>query len=243
MPVLLALFMGKRTCKMHQHTYILNFAYWFVVAVEAAALVETALLGDHYKHIIYTWEAMVSIVMIVSNSYAVVTLCSYISPGTADHGGTNRKQFDFIYKVFMGAASIFFAEVPLLVARFNILAADMVHFLPGTFYFWLMKDMLAIMLLCAMVLMQKLGKKYISNIPCTPIKSFDTQNLLFQPEKRDVYIVKQKKVHFREPLATEFCDRQDEDTEGTVVMEMTSLTDTVVTGAKTTGDKEKLAKV
>ena len=98
-PILLALTMGRRTQKMRINTQLLIFAYWFIASLDAIELLETAMLSKHYKHVIFTTEAIVFIAMIISNSYAVVTLCSYMSPKDDDELCSVRysKKFDFDY--------------------------------------------------------------------------------------------------------------------------------------------------
>lgn len=182
---------------MNLNTFLLCFCYWLVTGIEAADLMDTALLGEIYKHTIYTTEAIICIVMIITNSYAIVTLCSYISP-ISQSGDTDRKydkKFDFLYKAFVSAGGVFFAEIPLLVARLQILSADGAQFLSATFFMWLTKDILFIVLIILSILVQKFGSKAMK-IPCK--FTFDN-NIIFQPEKRDEYIVKEKCVRFKEP--------------------------------------------
>ena len=132
MPIMLAMLMGRRTHKMNFNTYMLTFVYWLVTAVEATDLLENALLGEDYRHMIYTTEAIIAIVTIICNSYAIVTLCSYVTPAhskrrrgssgetpAADKADFEEK-FDLLYKGFTGAAGLVFAEIPFLVARFQV---------------------------------------------------------------------------------------------------------------------------
>ena len=187
---------------MSLNTYLLCFSYWLVVAVEATDLIQTALLHTQYKHIIYTSEATITIVMIVTNSYAVVTLCSYITPVKANDTKKKKAQFNILYKMFIGVAAIVFVEVPLLVARFRVLALHISPYnIPGTFYFWLIKDLLLVPMISLAILYNKFGH-HLAQLPCQPaLLVVDTPNVLFQPEKRDEYIVKKKKkVRFEEPV-------------------------------------------
>ena len=183
---------------MRLNTFLLCFCYWFIIAIEAADLVDTVLMGEIYKHTVYTTEAILSIVMIIVNSYAIVTLCSYISPEPPADGREHKydKKFDFLYKVFVSVGGVFFAEIPLLVARFQILAGGATRFLSMTFYLWLMKDILFIILITVSVVAIKLGNRPLQ-VPCK--LAFDNTNVVFQPEKRDVYIVHEKRVRFKDP--------------------------------------------
>ncbi len=199
-PVLLTLFMGRRTCKMSYHTAIFVFAYWLVIAIEATDLVEVVRLGDLYKNVVYTTEAVTCITMIIVNSYAVVTLCSYISPGS--DAKQCKKRFDFIYRVFVGASGILLAEIPFVVARVQIMTAVHMEAIQATFYMWFVKDVLFIALIGAMLILQKFGKT-LETLPCKI--NLDNTEVFFQPEKRDTYIVqKQKRVRFQDPPVTTF---------------------------------------
>ena len=190
MPVVLALFMGRRTRKMNCKTYILTFTYWLVVAIEASGLLETALLCIDYKHVIFTTEAIVSIIMIITNSYAVITLCSYLTPMTTSSylpKTKYSKKFDLVYKMFVGCAGVLFVEIPLVIARFQIMITSNVHtFLYGTFYIWLLKDVLFICLIIIMMVLQGNIRMRLKKASCRP--KFDNTDVIFEPEKRDTYI-------------------------------------------------------
>lgn len=197
-PAMLALSMGRRTRKMNLSTSVLVFSYWLITGIEAGSMIETALLGDRYIHSVYTTETIVSVVMIIANSYAIVTLCSYISPmGCRDHHAT-KKRFDFLYKTVMGVAGIIFIEIPQLVARCQILAAGSAgpnQFLSGVFYMWMIKDILFIPLIITLLLLQKMGRSPIVDVIKTPCAvNFDNPDVFFLPEKRDAYIVRHKHI-------------------------------------------------
>jgi hypothetical protein len=117
-PIILALSMGRRTRKMNLTTNLLVFCYWLVVGIESAGMIEIAMLDNRYVHFIYSTQMIVSISMIITNSYAIITLCSYISPmGCRDENVAN-KRFDFLYKALTVIASVVFVEIPQLAARF-----------------------------------------------------------------------------------------------------------------------------
>ncbi len=201
MPIVLALCMGRRTRKMNCQTYILSFAYWLIAAIEASDLLETALLSKDYKHVIFTTEAIVSIVMIIVNSYAIITLCSYITPlNNPLIEKRYSKKFDIIYKVFSGIAGVLFVEVPLLVARFQIMLTDAQKFLHGTFYMWILKDTLFICLIISTLVLQLRVQSWLKRNPCGP--RFDNTDVFFQPEKRDTYIHYQRKNRCPSPVLT-----------------------------------------
>ena len=206
-PALLCLVMGARSRKMTFNTHLLTFTYWLVTSIEAADLLEYNFLHDSYKHAINTTEAIVTIVSIITHSYAVVTLCSYISPMRTEIDREFKKKFDFVYQSFVAVSGVLFTEIPLLSARVQILVVDTGQLLPGAFYMWLVKDVIFIFLLVAMLLCQRLGRRKSAKMLCTI--NLDTPNVVFQPEKRDAYIVKKKSVRFKEPLSTTF-DPEDE---------------------------------
>lgn len=190
-PIILVLLMGRRTRKMNFNTFMLGFAYWFLAAIETAGLLEIMLLRNQYEHMIFTTGTITVIAMIVTNSYAVVTLCSFINPmGIVDKKHTNNK-FDFLYRVFLAVSGILFAEIPLLVARCQIVAADVDVVLPGSFYMWFIKDILWLVLIAILVYVQRFGQKYL-RIPCKP---HFQDHLYFQPEKRDAYINEYRRSH------------------------------------------------
>src|SRR6218665_1140391 len=195
---MLALAMGRRTRKMNLQTCLIVFCYWLVTGIEAGSMIETALLGDRYVNSVYTTETIVSVVMIIANSYAIVTLCSYISPmGCRDEQATN-KRFDFLFKTMMGATGIVLVETPQLVARCQILAAGSTgpyQYLSGVFYMWMFKDILFIPLIITLLLLQKMGGHRVVKVIKTPCSvNFDNPDVLFLPEKRDAYIIRHKHI-------------------------------------------------
>lgn len=176
-------------------------------------MVETAVLGERYVHFVYTTETIVSVVMIIANSYAIVTLCSYISPmGCRDEHAAN-KRFDSLYKVVMGVTGLVFVEIPQLVARCQILAAgspDPYNLLPGVFYLWMIKDILFIPLIIILLMIQKMGSNKIVNAIRTPCAvNFDNPDVFFLPEKRDAYIVRHKQVLHRDKTINKSRDREN----------------------------------
>jgi hypothetical protein len=205
-PALLCLFMGRRSRKMTFNTHLLTFTYWLVTAIEAAELLDYSLLHADYSHIIFTTEAIICIVRIITHSYAVVTLCSYISPMRREIDHEFQKKFDFLYQCFVVISGIIFSEIPLLTARFQIIALNPSNRLPGSFYMWLIKDFIFISLLLVLMVGQRIARKSSAKMLCRI--HLDTPNVVFQPEKRDVYIVRKKKVSFQEPLHTTFEDRE-----------------------------------
>lgn len=208
MPVLISLLMGRRTNKMSFSTYLLTFAYWFVIAIESVDLLDTIRLGDIYRHVIYTTMSIIAISIIITNSYALVTLCSFISPQAGSGRRQVHEQFDFIYRTLVGGSGVLFMETPLLVARFQILASDLSKILPAAFYLWLIKDFIFIFLIVAIICTQKVNNKYVARLPCRV--NFDNPDVMFKPEKRDEYIAQQKHVRFSDPPATTFGEYRDD---------------------------------
>ena len=126
-PIFMALLMGRRSMKMDLQTYILSFLYWLVLAIEACDLLESAVLNHVHQHVVYTTEAIVSIIMIISCSYSIVTLCSFISPVDRDHSNTSLpinklyRKFNVVYRIFVGVSGILLGELPFLIARVQIM--------------------------------------------------------------------------------------------------------------------------
>ena len=154
---------------------------------------------------VYTSEAITCIAMIGANSYAIVTLCSYVNPRglmpdpNRDDGAVKTK-FPFVYIVFMCVTGILFAEIPMLVARFQVLATRQT--LPGSFYLWLIKDVIFIVLIAVLAYVQRFGHRYL-RIPCKP--SFDNKHVFFQPEKRDKYINEYRRNLYLQSLKQANC--------------------------------------
>ena len=188
--------MGRRTMKMYLNTYIFSFLYWLVLAIEAADLLESAMLNQVHQHVVFTTEAIVSIIMILCSSYAIVTLCSFITPAGEDGNGKRNAQFNFLYRSFVGVTGIFLGELPFLIARIQIIAKDSHRVIQGSFYMWVVKDLLMMGLIVIVLFGQKITSKYdkIFNSSCTPL--FDNPNVFFQPEVRDRHLDKpHKPVH------------------------------------------------
>lgn len=202
MPILLSLLMGRRSRKMAVNTYIFTSVYWLITAIEASDLLETAMISKVYKHTIFTTEAIVSIVMIITNAYAIVTLCSFLTPSLGESGGDHK--FDLIYRSFVGLAGIFFVESPMLIARFQIISTNASQVIHGSFYMWVMKDCLFVILIIIILLHQQFRKKYVKYFKLQASTApFDNPSVDFEPEKRDVYIHKVKKVRFLSPQITD----------------------------------------
>ena len=193
LPVLVSLVMGRRTTKMAYATDALNFAYWVIVAIEGANLVETALFDHRYIHMVYTTEITVSIVIVLANSYGLVTLVSFISPVSASLRKKYNTKFDLVFKIIIGISAVCFAEIPFIVARFQILILDPSVKLPGNFYLWAVKDVIFIFLIVFVLGIKKLGQTYKRT--CAPITRNKTY---FQPEKRDVYHAKRVQFAMQE---------------------------------------------
>ena len=186
-PVLLALIMGRRTGKMRLNTQLLVFAYWFIGALDAIELLESAMLSKEYKHVIFTTEAIVFISLILSNSYALVTLCSYLAPKDDDDLELERysKKFNFVYKAVISNIAILFCEIPMLVARFQILFTSLHRVVIGSFILWIIKNLIFIVLIFLYVFLPKI-QKGVSRWKCKPM--IDSDKAFFKPEKRDAYI-------------------------------------------------------
>ena len=188
-PILLSLLMGKRTKKMSYEIYLISFTYWFIASIEAASLLEVSRRSSRYEHIICTVETMTIIVMIVANSYALVTLCSYIIPSSESQNNTKPtiRKFGRLYGSLVLIAGCLFVESPLLIAKLQMIASSKGAVFPGTFYLWMVKNLVFIGLIVFWTVGRWLIKRHSSPIPCRTTL-FDTQGVYFQPEKRDFYI-------------------------------------------------------
>ena len=182
-PMLLVLLMGRRTTKMSFTTYVTVFAYWFIIAVESGSMLEVLLVTDNCKHIILVTQAIACIAMIATNTYAMVTFCSFINPRSLVDTRHTKDEFHFIYIVLVCGSGMLFAEIPMLTARIHIVSVG--PLLPGSFYLWLVKDIVFLGLIAMLAYVQRFGQKHL-RIPCKP--SFDSKDVFFQPEKRDRYI-------------------------------------------------------
>lgn len=110
---------------MSYTTALMSFTYWLVTSIECASLIETTLLCGYSKvHFAVTTQVTVCVACILANSYAIVTLCSYLSPMTCKGDKTEVKaRFDVIFKCIVGVTGVVFVEIPQLVARFQMLAS------------------------------------------------------------------------------------------------------------------------
>lgn len=144
--------------------------------------------------------------MILINSYGLIFLLSFVTPGVQveDNIHTSRvgcsrqsfASFDELYRGFLCVGGAGLCELPLLVTRLQIVSAGGSE-LPGTFYLWLIKNLLLLSLLLFMVLWHKLGRRF-NSLVTLPVLDNPPRGR-FLPEKRDVYIAK-KKVRFRDPI-------------------------------------------
>jgi len=80
--------MGLRTRKMSAATVVIVACYWLVTGIETADLVAIDIVtaATASLHPLVSTAAIIAIASILSSSYAVVTLCSFISP--TDHAAT-----------------------------------------------------------------------------------------------------------------------------------------------------------
>lgn len=210
--------MWRRTRKMSLSTFLLATAYWSSVAVESADLLQLVVAAaPDSRHSVFTVIAMVCIATVVANSYAVVTLCSYVSPITSTLSlGTSPslsssstgsssapglgKRFDVVYTLFVGTVALSFVQIPLISARCQILAqgggagvANSSEWrqlnLTGVFYLWLAHDIIQALAIPVFLLSRQCHCARLSS--CGP--QFDNTDVFFQPEKRDKYIMKRRR--------------------------------------------------
>jgi len=202
-PSLLTLAMGVRTRKMSASTVILVACYWLVAGIETADLVAIDIIGTATAslHPVVSTAAIIAIASILSSSYAVVTLCSFISPTDSASTTTSRRRFptfDGLYRTVVGAAGILFAEIPLMVVRSRVIAAgsesSTSHPLPVVFYIWLIKDSAFIVVAVAMSAIYVVRvRRNTGGRSCNSCgrMAFDNPDVFFAPEKRDTYIAQQ----------------------------------------------------
>jgi len=222
-PALLTLAMGYRTRKMSCATVIIVSCYWLVTGIETADLIAIDILITAVRslHAIVSSAAIIAIASILSSSYAVVTLCSFISPSdgtTSPRTGTGNSPtlnagnprtrlptFDALYRVIVGASGILFAEVPLVVVRSQVIAVyyrqssqTLSRQLPVVFILWLIKN--TTFILIAMVLVAiytvRVRRKVGGDVLCNACgrMAFDNPDVFFAPEKRDTYIAEQHRL-------------------------------------------------
>jgi len=156
-------------------------------------------------HPVVSTAAIIAIASILSSSYAVVTLCSFISPSdaasTTSNASRHRRRrlptFDWLYRAVVGAAGILFAEIPLMVVRSRVIAESSVFEppLPVVFYIWLIKDsaFIIIAMVMAAIYVVRLRRK-TEGMLCNACgrMAFDNPDVFFAPEKRDTYIAQQQ---------------------------------------------------
>lgn len=197
LPALLIFSLGRRTRKMYLTTFLLSFGYWFIVTLETASLLDSHVELITDKHTIITTSTIIVITQILTNSYAAVTLCSYLTP--TDNHSTNYDKFNIVFRSLVAIFGICFCEIPLIVARMKIILGENGSTLNGSFYAWFIKNFMTIVcIVCASVGSKFAGDK-IKNMSCTVNwDEFDSSKVYFEPEKRDSYIVKIKKETLRE---------------------------------------------
>ena len=179
-------------------TVVIVACYWLFIGIETADLIAIDIVSAAAGslHAIVSSTAVIAIASILSSSYAVVTLCSFISP--TDDGTTNSRRhllsFDQLYRVIVGAVGILFAEIPLVSVRSQIIAAyhqsSTFRQLPAVFCIWLVKDVAFIIIAVVMVVMYmvKARRKTGAGGSSCGRMAFDNPDVFFAPEKRDTYI-------------------------------------------------------
>jgi hypothetical protein len=202
-PSLLTLAMGRRSRKMSFPTVVIIACYWLIAGIETAHLVsvEVITMATVRRHVITSTAAIVAIAMILSNSYAVVTLCSYICPADRDDAPSIKEGmwFDTLYRCLMGGAGILFAEIPLLAAHAQVIAVN--RHVPATFYTWIAKDVVFILVAIVTVVYYLVGaRRDVIGASCGRL-AFDNPDVFFLPEKRDAYIVRHQHIS-RHVIAT-----------------------------------------
>ena len=213
-PALLTLAMGYRSRKMSCATVIIISCYWLVTGIETADLIAIDILTTAVRslHAIVSSAAIIAIASILSSSYAVVTLCSFISPsdgstGTPRTGTANSRTqlptFDALYRVIVGASGILFAEVPLVVVRAQVIAvyyqqpSPSSRQLPVVFILWLIKNTTFILISMVLVAIYTVRvRRKVGSTLCNACgrMAFDNPDVFFAPEKRDTYIAEQHRL-------------------------------------------------
>ena len=217
-PALLTLAMGHRTRKISCSTVIVVACYWLVTGIETADLIAIDIVATATTslHTIVSSAAVIAIASILSCSYAVVTLCSFISP--TDNSTTSARRhlptFDALYRTIVGTAGILFAEIPLVAVRSQVIAASdkstTFHVLPVVFCMWLIKDSVFILIAVVVVVLFMIkARRKIEGTSCDSCgrMAFDNPDVFFAPEKRDTYIAQQHRLaapgthHHRDHIA------------------------------------------
>jgi hypothetical protein len=202
-PSLLTLAMGRRSRKMSFPTVVIIACYWLIAGIETAHLVsvEVVTMATMRRHAVTSAAAIVAIAMIISNCYAVVTLCSYICPADRDDASNSNEGmwFDTLYRCLMGGAGILFAEIPLLAAHAQVIAVN--RHVSATFYTWTAKDIVFILVAVVTVVYYLVGtRRDVIGASCGRL-AFDNPDVFFLPEKRDAYIVRHQHIS-RNVIAT-----------------------------------------
>jgi hypothetical protein len=199
-PSLLTFAMGRRSRKMSFPTVVIIACYWLIAGIETADLisVEVNAMATTRRHAVTSTSAIVAIAMILSNSYAVVTLCSYICPADREDASNNKETmwFDTLYRCLMGGAGVLFAEIPMLAAHAQVIAAN--RHMSATFYIWTAKDVVFILVAVVTVVYYLVGaRRDVIGASCGRL-AFDNPDVFFLPEKRDAYIVRHQHIsrHF-----------------------------------------------
>ncbi|CAD5116332.1 unnamed protein product [Dimorphilus gyrociliatus] len=172
LPIILLFAMGRRTRKMELSTFLLDFSYWLVVEVEICTLIEQTYA---YSDAVLTTCSIVAIASILTNTYAIVTLCSYLTPTTKD----TYETFDILFKGVNAFSAVCFVEVPLIVCRVRLLMAN--GTMNGSFYGWFLKDGFTITVILVVIIDSDIIKRKFSDC-------YTCRTNHFEPEKRDVYI-------------------------------------------------------
>jgi len=205
-PPLLSLAMGRRSRKMSYPTVVIAAFYWLIIAIETADLIsmEVIVKATSRRQAAASTAAIVALAMILSNSYAVVTLCSYICPSDQDRVETSTSKramwFDGLYRCLLGGVGVLFAEIPLLASHVQILTVSL-H-VSSMFYGWMVKDVVFILVAVISVIFYAVGsKRDVLGASCGRL-AFDNPDVFFLPEKRDAYIVRHHNIH-RQSIATD----------------------------------------
>jgi len=204
-PSLLTLAMGHRTRKMSCATVVIVSCYWLLTGIETADLISIDIVSTAVGslHAIVSSAAVIAIASILSSSYAVVTLCSFICPTDgASSSRTWLPTFDRLYRVIVGTTGIVFAEIPLVVVRSQVIAAynhqsGTSRLLPAVFILWFVKDstFILISMVLAVIYVVRVRRK-VGAIACDSCgrMAFDNPDVFFAPEKRDTYIAERQKL-------------------------------------------------
>jgi len=249
-PSLLTLAMGYRTRKMSRATVIMVSCYWLVTGIETADLIAIDIVSTAVRslHAIVSLAAVIAIASILSSSYAVVTLCSFISPtDSATNSRTRLPTFDALYRVIVGAVGIIFAEIPLVVVRSQVIAVynhqpSTSRQLPVVFILWLVKNTafisISIVLVVTYVVKARLKVGGASCDACGRM-AFDNPDVFFAPEKRDTYIAERHKRTVPGVRRELLRARQQADSESHVVWDELEVKASTSASGDGTGKRKK----